>query len=85
MEKVCDLRGVPVADISALKQARRILRCCWDVYKFHTSCFSFSSLYVSTEQEERRRPQTGQKDSVEFLYIPAISDDPTLLPYKKKV
>ena len=28
----------------------------------HTSCFSFSSQFLSTEQEERRRPQTGQTD-----------------------
>ena len=29
---------------------------CWAL---HTSCFSFSSQFMSTEQEERRRPQTG--------------------------
>ena len=27
-----------------------------------TSCLSFSSQFLSTEQEERRRPQTGQED-----------------------
>ena len=27
-----------------------------------TSCLSFSSQFLSTEQEERRCPQTGQED-----------------------
>ena len=27
-----------------------------------TSCLSFSSQFLSIEQEERRRPQTGQED-----------------------
>ena len=35
--------------------------------------------YLSTEQEEMQRPQTGQKDSADFYYIPAMSDNPTLV------
>ena len=30
----------------------------------HSSCFSFSNQYLSTEQEERRSPQTGQRETV---------------------
>ena len=39
---------------------------CWVALQFETSGFSFSSQYLSTEQEERQQPQTGQKDSADF-------------------
>ena len=61
-------RGQADTDILALKQESWIIR----------YCFSFSSQYLSTEQEEKRRPQTGQKDSADLL-TPAIFDNPTLL------
>ena len=38
------------------------LALCWFALELHTSCFSISNQYLSTEQEERRRPQTGQED-----------------------
>ena len=45
---------------------------------FHT-CFSLSSQYLSTEQENRKHPQTGLTDSDDFYYIPAMSKNPTLV------
>ena len=41
--------------------------------------FSFSSQYLSTEQENRKHPQTGLTDSDDFYYIPAMSKNPTLV------
>ena len=35
-----------------------------------TSCFSFSSQYVSIERKEMPRPQTGQKGSAGLLHCP---------------
>ena len=37
------------------------------------------SKFFSAEQEERRRPQTGWKDSAYFWYIPATAPDLTLV------
>ena len=34
----------------------------WVVLDFRTSCLFFSNQYLSTEQEERRHPQTGEED-----------------------
>ena len=40
-------------DIQSLKHESRMLRYCWDVQLILISCLSFSSQYLSTEQEER--------------------------------
>ena len=42
------------------------------------SC-SFSSRYLSSEQGEKQRPQTGWKDSEDFWYISAMESDLTLV------
>ena len=65
--------GRLATDILAIKHVSRILRHCRDESEIHTSCFSFSSQYLNTEQEERGRPQSGQKDSAD----PAMSENPT--------
>ena len=49
----------PTAEVLGEGDASMKSAHCWVL---HTSCFSFSSQFLSTEQEERRRPQTGQTD-----------------------
>ena len=43
------------------------------MYDFCSSCFAFSSQYLSTEQEDRQRPQTRWKDSANFWLIPVMA------------
>ena len=52
---------------------------CRYVEDFRTSCFAFSTQYLSTEQEGRKCPPTGWNDSAEFWYIPALAPYLTLV------
>ena len=52
---------------------------CRDVWYFFTPCFTFSSQFFSTEQGERRCPQTGWKYSEYFWHTPTKVPDLTLV------
>ena len=67
-------------DLLALQEESKIMRLCWDVLNVVT--FLQSSLWASPHRPTRtmgQLPQTGLKASDNFQYIPAQSDNLTLL------